>query len=122
MKWGYGVQTQSSCKYEGNWENNQKNGHGKQTFFDGSIYEGDFKDNVPHGKGKLLSEDGIIYEGNFVEGYMNEGRIYYKNGDMYEGQTRDTRFKNGRGKLYKLVSEGNFVNDEFTNIFKYLSV
>lgn len=112
MKHGFGVQTQSSCKYEGQWENNLKCGKGKQTYFDGSYYLGDFANNIPNGQGLLVSDDGSKYEGKFVDGHMVEGRIYYTNGEMYEGQVKDTKFRHGRGKVYKLLSEGNYSNNE----------
>lgn len=43
---------------------------------------------------------------------MFEGIIYYKNGERYEGETKDTKFRHGRGRMYdatgKISFEGNF--------------
>jgi len=31
---------------------------------------------------------------------MIEGKILFKNGERYEGQTKDTKFRHGRGRTY----------------------
>ena len=38
-------------KYEGEWDNNMRNGQGVQYCCDGSKYDGEWKDDKKHGKG-----------------------------------------------------------------------
>ena len=49
--------------YEGNKKGNIRDGHGVQTYPDGSKYEGEFKKNKFHGRGKLTTSTGDWYDG-----------------------------------------------------------
>ncbi len=54
-------------------------------------YRGEVIDDLPHGKGKFLrlSDDGhmdVIMDGKFYQGDLQEGRYWYKTGDIYEGK------------------------------------
>jgi len=42
-----------------------------------------FANDVPHGQGCLTSADNNVYEGIFEDGQMIEGKIMYKNGEVY---------------------------------------
>ncbi len=104
--------------YEGEWENEQANGHGKQSFSDNSVYEGEFKDSVFHGlfscqhvgnahilsfsshtgQGKLTFADGTIMEGSWEDGNIVHGRqLKYSDGFLYVGDFKDSMF-HGKGK------------------------
>lgn len=72
---------------------------------DGTEYDGDWKNDNMHGQGRLTfkpekkGEQGIIYEGTFFEGIQQvEGKLFYPNGDFYQGQTLDKN-RQGRGVL-----------------------
>ena len=57
-------------RYEGNWENGQRNGYGKFFHKSGScIYDGNWKNGVYDGKGILKDRKGnLIFKGNFKNG------------------------------------------------------
>ena len=40
----------NGAKYEGNWCEDQQDGHGKETWTDGSTYQGSYKKGVKHGQ------------------------------------------------------------------------
>lgn len=43
-------------KYDGEWSNNMKNGHGVMTYLNGEKYDGAWKDDKREGNGKALNE------------------------------------------------------------------
>lgn len=53
---------------------------------DGSKYEGQLKNGQMHGWGKLTNFIGFTYEGEFIDGCLNEGKVTYLNGVIYEGK------------------------------------
>lgn len=53
--------------YEGNWENDQKNGFGVIKFPGGNMYEGYFLNGKFHGKGRYTKNDGSMYDGDWVD-------------------------------------------------------
>jgi len=56
--------------YEGQWKNDEKNGHGKKiNKKKNSIYEGNWKSNKRHGNGKLNVDDKIFFQ-NFKNGVL----------------------------------------------------
>jgi len=70
---GYGKFTWSNGDvYEGNWENDYQNGYAKKTWSDGSVYEGNWKNGVANGYGKITWSDGDVYEGNWENGNMSD--------------------------------------------------
>ena len=107
--------------YVGEYDKDNKHGHGKMTYADGSSYEGAWRQDVKHGTGKYVTSDNEVYEGEFVDG-LKHGRghttfpdgsfyagDYYRgtvaghgkfiaDGDIYEGQWEDN-MENGQGKL-----------------------
>ena len=88
-------------------------------FKNGNIYHGNWNKNYKmEGKGKYyLKEENVFAEGNWVDGELKYARVFLPNGDIYEGELRDSMF-NGHGKLISNNSndiyEGNFVNGEKT--------
>ncbi len=61
-------------KYDGNFENGQRNGFGVYTYSKESAadyYEGHWKDDKKSGKGKYVRKDGSKYEGNFENDQLN---------------------------------------------------
>ena len=58
--------------YEGNYENDARNGYGKMTWPSGSVYEGNWKNDYQDGYGKMTWSDGEVYEGNWENGNMSD--------------------------------------------------
>ncbi|CAD8090869.1 unnamed protein product [Paramecium sonneborni] len=87
-------------KYDGQWEDNAKNGFGTEIQLDGSIYEGYYK----NGQGKFKWGDGSVYIGEFVnENFEGEGEFHWEdwsmekqlNGWLRGKQLYILRFSNG---------------------------
>ena len=87
MRNGYGKFTWSNGDvYEGNWKNDYQNGYGKQTWSNGAVYEGNWKNRVQDGYGKLTWSNGDVYEGNWENGNQHGyGKMTWSDGDVYEG-------------------------------------
>ena len=72
--------------FEGNYENNLKNGYGKMTWSNGDVYEGNWENGDQNGYGKITWSSGDVYEGNWKNDYQNGyGKITWSSGDVYEG-------------------------------------
>ena len=68
MRDGYGVFTEGSTEYKGNWKNDKKNGDGLFITTDGAfVFAGQFKDDKRFGYGQLLLSNGDIYVGEFAD-------------------------------------------------------
>ena len=55
------------------------NGHGTETYEDGSTYVGEFKDGIYHGQGTYTLTDGNRFEGEWKDGKPWNLTIYDKN-------------------------------------------
>ncbi len=55
-------------KYEGQYKDGKRNGHGIYTWSDGTIYEGQFVDNKMSGHGTYMWPDGEQFEGQWEVG------------------------------------------------------
>ena len=64
---GYGTMNFEDGIYEGNFKDNDIEGHGVYKWKDGKKYEGQWFQNKMHGKGKLTWPDGRMYEGDYVD-------------------------------------------------------
>ena len=62
--------------YEGEWIQDQKDGHGKQIWANGTVYEGQWQDNLPHGIGKYTKPNGDTIEGSWREGKAHGNATY----------------------------------------------
>ena len=72
--------------FEGNYENDLRNGNGKYTWSDGSVYEGNWENDYQNGYGKYTWSNGHVYEGNYENGARNGyGKLTLSNGSVYEG-------------------------------------
>jgi len=73
-------------KYEGNWENDMRNGYGVNTWANGDRYAGIWKDNKKHGRGKFVYANGGKYVGEWECDKRNgEGVNTWPNGNQYDG-------------------------------------
>lgn len=91
--------------YIGEFENNEKEGLGKESIFTLTIgkeeFEGEFKKNKRNGYGKLVLSNGTIYRGEFKDGEMNgQGELIWKEDKSYIGQMENGKL-NGFG-IYKV--------------------
>ena len=86
-------------------------------FRNGNIYQGFWnKDLKMDGPGKYyLKQEKVLAEGNWDNGELKYGRVFLPNGDIYEGEIKDSQF-NGKGKLKSNNDyyEGDFVDGEKT--------
>ncbi len=80
-------------RYEGQWRNGRKHGHGKLIMRDGSFYEGDFINGEIEGKGtRFFACDGRKYVGEFQGGECHgEGSLAYGDGSTYEGHFENNK-------------------------------
>ena len=91
-------------------------------FSNGNIYKGNWnKELKMDGPGiYYLRDDKILAEGNWDNGECKYARIFQPNGDIYEGELKDSKY-NGKGKLISVdneVYEGDFVDGEKTGYGK----
>ena len=91
-------------------------------FNNGNVYQGQWnKDFKMHGLGKYyLLNDKVFAEGIWEKGELTNGRVFLPNGDIYEGQIKNSEF-NGKGKLISNngdIYDGDFENGEKTGYGK----
>ena len=69
-------------------------------FPEGNIYEGQWNENLEmDGYGKyFLKEEKVLAEGIWEKGELKKARIFYPNGEFYEGEMANSCY-NGKGKL-----------------------
>ena len=87
-------------------------------FEQGNIYEGEWNDKFEmDGYGRyLLKEEKVLAEGIWEKGELKRGRIFYPNGEYYEGEILNSCY-NGKGKLIndnKDIYIGEFLDGEKT--------
>ncbi|XP_064640367.1 MORN repeat-containing protein 1-like isoform X3 [Lineus longissimus] len=111
---GYGVYNYANkfFRYEGEWMDGKKHGHGKLVMNDGSYYEGEFQNGEIEGHGyKYFAASGRSYTGQFHEGELQgNGVMKYKDGSSYEGEWFKG-MRNGSGKFRMAdnnIYQGNF--------------
>ena len=85
-------------------------------FKNGNIYKGNWnKNGEMQGEGLyILINDNALAEGVWDKGELKGGRIFLPNGDIYEGEIKNSTF-NGKGKLIcddGIIYEGDFINGE----------
>lgn len=64
-------------RFEGEWKNDKKNGHGVMKFHNGDVYEGEWIDGHKNGRGSYSLANGDSYEGYIVND-KKQGRGIYK--------------------------------------------
>ena len=121
----------------------KKNGHGTETYKDGSTYVGEFKDGKRHGQGKhtwsnidgstdkqyvgeyengekngygfMLFTDGGNYLGGWKDGiYNGQGKYTFPNGTVFEGE-----WKNGRLNGQVTMTSSKFPIDGYKYVGEF---
>jgi hypothetical protein len=67
-KWKSGNGPGPVAQYEGDYENDKKNGYGVFTWASGNIYRGQYKEDERHGEGEMCWTDGSRYVGEWFHG------------------------------------------------------
>ena len=94
---GFGVyQWANGDRYEGEWKECQKHGHGSDKFSNGDMYVGHYRNGVPDNFGYYRWKDGTCYEGELKQG-KKHGKGKWKMAvggglfDEYQGQFIDDK-------------------------------
>ena len=120
--WEYKSSNSSATlRYEGEWINGKRNGHGILTIVPSSKfgiekYVGDFKDGKRTGNGTYTFANGDKYVGPFIDGKkIGQGAYSFANGDKYIGEFKGDRMHGEGtyvfqgGKVLKgMFKDGNF--------------
>jgi len=121
--------------YAGEWQDNQKNGFGQQTWSDGRKYQGDWVNGKRHGTGTMWVPAQIgsskrapklrkEYTGEWSENKQHGRGIYYDSqGSKYEGEWQNGK-RHGRGTVYYAngdLYEGEFYGDKRSGVGIYTS-
>ena len=85
-------------------------------FQNGNIYKGTWNDLFEmDGYGHYyLKDDNVFVEGFWKNGELKNGRIFYPNGEIYEGEIKESLY-NGKGRIIyndNSIFEGNFIKGE----------
>ena len=108
--------TEKEFIFEGEIKNGQKNGKGKEYYYEGKlIFEGEYINDKKNGKGKeyyyennYIYKGTIIFEGEYLNGkrWNGKGKEYGWNGSLlFEGEYNNG-LKNGKGEEYRCYSDG----------------
>ncbi|KRX06271.1 Protein kinase-like domain [Pseudocohnilembus persalinus] len=101
LKNGYGKQTYLNGTYEGNWVKNQKNGHGKFTWLNNDTYIGQWVNDQKEGQGEIIYNTQEKYQGQFKQNeFHGIGKFTHQNGSYYFGNW-DRGLKHGNGFFFE---------------------
>jgi len=78
--------------YDGEWQQGATQGIGRLLYPDQTEYEGHFEADKRHGLGTLrFFNDPLLefFEGTFNQDQMEQGKLYYLSGDVYDGRFRN---------------------------------
>jgi hypothetical protein len=109
LRQGKGREETSEYLYEGDFNNNKKEGTGKKYFkMLDETYKGDFKDDEQTGRGLYFCNNSDVFDGDFVKGKMHGTGVYkWHDGSEYKGQYIDNikegfgEYKMQNGKIYR---------------------
>jgi hypothetical protein len=85
-KSGFGFEKTKDKIYSGNFENNSKNGLGKEFYTNKDFYEGNFKNGIKDGYGKLVCANGLISEGLWQNDLLYKTKVEIENEQLAEKQ------------------------------------
>lgn len=58
---------------QGEWRDDERNGHGVYTYNNGDRYEGEWRDDKPNGHGVLTDANGVRFDGDWRDGCFSLG-------------------------------------------------
>jgi len=113
---GHGTNTWADgSKYVGEFKDGKGNGQGTYTFASGSKYVGEFKDGNKHGQGTYTYHYGDKYVGEFKDNKMHgRGTYTWASGEKYVGEYKDDK-RQGEGTFTRAdgtVDKGIWENNE----------
>ena len=105
----------NSIIFEGEYNNGEKNGKGKEYYYDGKLsvlkYEGEYLNGKKNGKGKEYNQDGeLIFEGDYLYGFRLKGKEYINNRVEFEGEFLYGKKWNGKeydesdNEIYEIIN------------------
>jgi hypothetical protein len=107
------IDRKPSARYEGEYQQGKKSGHGVYTDPSGNTYDGEFRDDQPNGHGADVMASGARYVGEFRDGKRDGHGIFtYTNGNTYDGEFHDGDH-NGHGIF--TFSNGDRYDGEFSD-------
>lgn len=81
------------CKYEGEWDRDQRSGEGFCIFPDKSVYHGTLRNSIKDGYGKFKWPNGDAYEGNWKAERMDGGgKFTHSTGNVLVGVYKNNYF------------------------------
>ena len=87
-----------SERYQGEFEDDERHGHGTCVFADGGKYTGAWRTGTIEGKGRYEHANGDVFEGEFSNRRRVRGRLQLADGgDEYDGEF-DGELPHGEGK------------------------
>ena len=104
-------------KYVGHSYKGKAEGFGYAVFDKKGFYEGEWDNNMRNGLGKYYWTNGDIYEGEYRKGIREGVGVYYfESGEKYIGEWKNN-LRHGKGKVVgnhgKVLMEGNWEEDKF---------
>jgi hypothetical protein len=123
LKQGHGVyEWDNGDRYDGSFAGDRPDGKGKYKFANGDAYEGEVKQGVIAGRGIYVARNGDTFEGPFTNGKLDGVGVYkFSNGDRYEGEMHEGIIQ-GTGRYYTRSGdriEGTFVDGKPNGIGTY---
>lgn len=114
MKNGQGKLTYANGgSYKGKWVDDMRNGYGVNTWRNGDKYAGNWEDNKRNGKGTFTFSDGGKYAGEWEDDKRSgQGETTWANGDHYKGSYENNR-RHGQGTF--TYSDGGKYAGEWAN-------
>ena len=101
--------------YEGDYQNDKKNGMGIFVWESGNYYKGCYKDDERHGYGEMYWKDGSCYKGEWSHGIQHGvGKMEFPDGRVKEGIFENNNFKApqlGTPQIKQLKAQEILVNN-----------
>ena len=99
----------NDCQYDGDFNNNFREGDGVYSCPDGTKYDGEWKNDLPHGDGLMTYADGSNYRGLSEAGLRHGlGSMTYADDSKYSGEWKSDR---RHGLAMKIDADGNIKID-----------
>lgn len=100
--------------YEGQFQNNKRNGKGILLKKSKDLWVCPFIDDQPSGTGAIYYDSGDYFLGKIYKGNTIEGTMHYTDGSFYTGQFMTDGYRDGKGTLHEVGGaryEGSWKNN-----------